>query len=138
MTAQGNGACHRKVAGLSSKPGARTQSGAVMATTTLTDDPAIKRFRKALDEIYGDRLARVVLFGSRARGDARPDSDYDVAVFLRDMPDRFAELDRLADLGTDICNETGEFVHAMPYRAGADQERTPLMHEIRREGIDLL
>lgn len=109
-----------------------------MATTTLTDDPAIKRFRKALDEIYGDRLARVVLFGSRARGDARPDSDYDVAVFLRDMPDRFAELDRLADLGTDICNETGEFVHAMPYRAGADQERTPLMHEIRREGIDLL
>jgi len=25
----------------------------------------------------------------------------------------------------------------VPYRAGADQERTPLMHEIRREGLDL-
>ena len=78
-----------------------------------------------------------VLFGSRARGDARPDSDYDVAVFLRDMADRFAEMDRLADPGTDICDETGEFVHAMPYRAGSYTERTPLMHELRREGRDL-
>jgi predicted nucleotidyltransferase len=106
-------------------------------TTTLTDDPVLVRLRKALDEIYGDRLERVVLFGSRARGDAHADSDYDVAVFLRDMADRFAEMNRLADLSTDIIGETGEFVHAMPYRAGAYNERTPLMREIRCEGIEL-
>jgi predicted nucleotidyltransferase len=35
-----------------------------------------------IETIYGDRLARVVLYGSRARGDAHPDSDYDVAVFI--------------------------------------------------------
>jgi predicted nucleotidyltransferase len=40
----------------------------------------------------------VVLYGSRARGDAQADSDYDVAVSLRDMPDRMAEMNRLADL----------------------------------------
>ena len=55
---------------------------------TASGDPILKRFRTALDEIYGDRLERVVLFGSRARGDARPDSDYDVAVFLNE-PDSF-------------------------------------------------
>jgi predicted nucleotidyltransferase len=87
--------------------------------------------------MYGDRIERVVLFGSRARGDANEDSDYDVAVFLRDMDDRFAEMDRLADLGTDILNETGEFIHAMPYRAGGYDERTPLMLAVRAEGIDL-
>ncbi len=38
---------------------------------------------------------------------------------------------------TDILYEEGAFIHAMPYRAGADQERTPLMHEIRRDGLDL-
>ena len=31
------------------------------------DNPALKRFRAAVTEIYGDRLERVVLFGSRAR-----------------------------------------------------------------------
>jgi predicted nucleotidyltransferase len=102
-----------------------------------TDNPVLTRFRNRLAEIYGDRLDRVVLFGSRARGDARPESDYDVAVFLRDMPDRFAELYRLADLSTDLIGETGEFIHAMPYRAAAYAERTPLMLEIRTDGIDL-
>jgi predicted nucleotidyltransferase len=105
--------------------------------TTASNDPILKRFHAAVAEIYGDRLERVVLFGSRARGDAQLDSDYDVAVFLRDMPDRFVEMDRLADLSTGILDETGEFFHVMPYRADAYSERTPLMHEIRADGIDL-
>ena len=106
-------------------------------TARPCDDPILKRFRAALDAMYGARIERVVLFGSRARGDARADSDYDVAVFLRELTDRFAEMDRLADLGTDILDETGAFVHAMPYRAGSYDERTSLMREIRYEGIDL-
>ena len=102
------------------------------------DDPIVKRFRAALDDMYGERIERVVLFGSRARGHAREDSDYDVAVFLKDLTDRSPELNRLADLSTDFLDETGEFIHAMPYRAGSyNDERMPLMHEIRTDGIDL-
>ena len=114
-----------------------------MARMQTLDDPILKRFRAALDEICGDRLERVVLFGSRARGDAGEDSDYDVAVFLKDLKEddlaaRWRELDRLADLGTTILHETGELVHAMPYRAGFyNDERMPLMHEIRADGLDL-
>jgi uncharacterized protein len=104
---------------------------------TLLSDPILVRFRAHLDELYGDSLERVVLFGSRARGDAHRDSDYDVAIFLRDLADRWREIDRLAAIETDILAETGAFIHAMPYRAGSYRERTPLMHEIRREGIDL-
>ncbi len=99
-------------------------------SASVATDPVLVRFRKALDEIYGNRLDRVVLFGSRARGDARPDSDYDVAVFLRDFHDRWNEVDRIVPVVTDILYDDGAFIHAMPYRAGADQERTPLMHEI--------
>ena len=102
----------------------------------LINDPTLTRFRQALGRVYGERLERVVLYGSRARGDARPDSDYDVAVFLRDMDDRGAELWRLAGLSSSIIDESGDVVHAMPYPAGAYNERTPLMREIRREGID--
>ena len=102
------------------------------------NDPVLTRFRAAVTEIYGDRVERVVLFGSRARGDAKPDSDYDIAVFLRGMTDQRAEMNRLADLATEILYDGGPFIHAMPYRAGSyADERMPLMHEIRAEGIDL-
>jgi predicted nucleotidyltransferase len=102
------------------------------------NDPVLKRFHAAVSEIYGDRLERVVLYGSRARGDARPDSDYDVAVFLRGMTDRIADLYRLADLSTALLEEGDEFVHAMAYPAGSyDDPRMPLMYAIRAEGIDL-
>lgn len=104
----------------------------------MTDtDPILKEFRVALDALYGARLDRVVLFGSRARRDAKPDSDYDIAVFLTDYADRWTEADRIADAATEILYKTGAFIHAMPYRADQYIERSPLMHEIRREGLDL-
>jgi hypothetical protein len=79
----------------------------------------------------------VVLFGSRARGDAHTDSDYDVAVLLKNFHDRWAVVDRLIPIVTDILCDNGAFNHALPYRQGAYRDRTPLMHEIRREGLDL-
>ena len=99
-------------------------------------DPVLQRFRSALDDIYGNRLDRVVLFGSRARGDARPDSDYDIAIFLTSLSDRWAELDRLAKLRVDFIDQTGAFLDAKPYLAAAYRERSPLMHELREEGLD--
>jgi len=101
------------------------------------NDPILNRIRGALDEVYGDRLDQIILFGSRARGDARSDSDYDVAVFLRDMPDRWRELDQLANLRTKFLDEMGAFVVALPYLTGALADRSPLMHEIRRDGMRL-
>src|SRR5262249_26165173 len=109
-------------------------NGAVKRRLT---DPVLERLRNSLRTLYGDRLERVVLYGSRARGDAGPDSDYDVAVFLRDLTDRWGGARRLSVIETDILAATGAFVHSIPYPAGAYREPTPLMHEIRREGIDL-
>lgn len=39
--------------------------------------------------------AKVILFGSRARGDATDRSDFDFLVVERDVADRFAEMARL-------------------------------------------
>ena len=106
-------------------------------TQVFTEDPVLDRIRSELRRLYGDRIERIVLFGSRARGDAHEESDYDVAVFLKKMTDRWTELDRLTELCTDILAETGAFIDAKPYEAGAYSARTPLMFEIHREGIDL-
>ena len=83
----------------------------------IDEDPVLNAVRAGLMKTYGERIERAVVFGSRVRGQARPDSDYDVAVFLYDFGDRFQEVRRLA--------------------AGSWAERTQFMHDIRHEGLDL-
>jgi predicted nucleotidyltransferase len=79
----------------------------------------------------------VVLFGSRARGDAREDSDYAIAVFIKNLGPFWGEVDRLVDVETDLLYDTGAVINSMPYQTGAYRDRTSLMREIRREGVDL-
>ena len=101
------------------------------------NDLVLTRFRGAVTEIYGERVERVVLYGSRARGEHRPESDYDLAVFLRDMPERAKEMARLAELETDILYDTGAVINALPFPADAYRERTGFMSELRKDGRDL-
>jgi predicted nucleotidyltransferase len=97
----------------------------------------LAHLRARLKDMYGDRIDRVVLFGSRARGDAHADSDYDVAVFLKSLPDPWAELDRLAGLRVQLIDEADVFLDAKPFPAQSYFQRSPLMHEIRRDGREL-
>jgi predicted nucleotidyltransferase len=79
-----------------------------------TTDPVLIRFRTAVKDLYGDRLARVVLYGSRARGDHHANSDYDIAVFLNDLSNRAIEMRRLADIETGILFDTEAVINALP------------------------
>ena len=106
-------------------------------TSDIFDDPVLLRVRAALDVLYGEHIDRVLLFGSRARGDGHAASDYDIAVFLKSMPDPWAERSRLADLRVDFIDEMGAFVDAKPFSAAAYFDQTPIMHEVRRDGREL-
>lgn len=97
----------------------------------------LKRFRAAVAELYGERVERVVLYGSRARGDAGADSDYDVAVFIKDAGGFAEDSARLASVTADILIDTGAAISAMPFPAGTYRERTGFMHELRTDGLDL-
>ena len=97
----------------------------------------LTRFREAVKRLYGDRIERIVLFGSRARGDSREDSDYDLAVFIRDAGGFAEESTRLAGVGADILLDTGAVISATPFPAGAHRQRTGFMHELRTDGFDL-
>lgn len=106
-------------------------------SATVIDDPVLHRIRDALREMYGDRIERIVLYGSRARGDFNAESDYDIAVFLKDMDDFWGEARRLSAIHIAMLRDDDLFIDVKPFRAGTYRDRTLLMHEIRNDGIDL-
>ncbi len=105
-------------------------------------DPILARFKQELVALYGRRLKKVLLYGSRARGDHRPDSDYDVLVVLEEPLDFWPELHRLAELSNNITMATagsGNTVVAS-FKAMTEaqmQQRTGFMHNVRREAVEL-
>jgi uncharacterized protein len=46
---------------------------------------AIGLLKTRLTELLGERLRRIVLFGSKARGDFAEDSDLDLAILVHDL-----------------------------------------------------
>ena len=47
----------------------------------------IQEFKRRVKIILGDRLDRIILFGSRTRGDAEEDSDFDFLVLVKSSAD---------------------------------------------------
>lgn len=84
-------------------------------------------------------MEELYLFGSRARGDARPDSDYDVLIVLSRMDLEFK--DALYDIVLDILLETGKVISLKFFkRTEFDRLRqipTPFMEHIQKEGIKI-
>jgi len=104
----------------------------------IGSDPVLERFRTAVAEHFGERLERIVLYGSRARGEARPDSGYDIAIFVHDLGNRWREFKAIAPVTLDLLEEHDATVHAMLYPAGQWRHpSSPLMQEIRKDGLDL-
>lgn len=88
-------------------------------------------------------LARAVLYGSRARGDAGIASDLDIAVVLRGPPTARADaaID-MAGIAYDVMLETGVLVDPIPL--WEDEWTHPerfsnpaLIENIRRDGVTL-
>jgi uncharacterized protein len=101
----------------------------------VISDPVLHRLKEELRQLYGARLERVLLYGSRSRGDHTAESDYDVLVVLDPPVDTWAESERLARLSTRIGTETaGEVTLSLKAVTAAQlDERTGFMHNVRRE-----
>jgi predicted nucleotidyltransferase len=74
-------------------------------------DPAglaiARRLAAAIRDVYGPRLRGVYLFGSRARGDHRPESDVDVVIVLDQVIDYGSDLRASSAVTSDLSLESG-------------------------------
>jgi predicted nucleotidyltransferase len=94
--------------------------------------------RNYLRKEYQDRLNRVILFGSQARGDATPTSDIDILIVLQDPVDASAELDRTSQFIAQFCLEHSILIARLfMSRSRFESENSPLLRNIRQEGITL-
>jgi len=97
---------------------------------------ALERFVAELRVLYGERLQQVILYGSRARGDAEPEADIDTLVVLHPLTDFWQEFDHISPIANRISLEFDVVISALPVEAEEFQHRqSPLLINCRREGV---
>lgn len=96
----------------------------------------LQNLRRELARVLGDQLVSVILYGSRARGQARSDSDIDVLVVVRDDSD-YGDLIRRTSATVAALSLQHDVVisRAFVSRERYEWEQTPFLLNVRREGV---
>lgn len=97
-----------------------------------------QKIRQNVREV--EPTARVWLYGSRARGDAREDSDWDVLVLSAKDKLSFKEEEAFMDHICDLIVETGQVIQLFAYGTKDWHTRhsvTPFYQSVQSEAIPL-
>ncbi|MCK9462878.1 MAG: nucleotidyltransferase domain-containing protein [Proteobacteria bacterium] len=98
----------------------------------------LAEIRAALEERYGQRLHRVVLYGSLARGDETPDSDLDLLVVLSDSAAQTGEMRSAVNAVYPVLQRHSVFrpLHVVvAARQDYEDGGIALYRNVHREGI---
>ena len=96
----------------------------------------LAELRRRFEAFYGERLVKMMLYGSQARGDAEPDSDIDVLVVLKGKVSPCQEISQTIDDVAEVSldhNAVVACVFVSEEQFG--REQSPLLLNVRREGI---
>jgi predicted nucleotidyltransferase len=111
------------------------------------EQAALAEYQSRLLARFPQRIRRIALFGSKARGDAGPESDLDVLVVLGDgqkSSDGFYPLGltdpvwrEIVGMTFDLLMEYGVDISPTVISEAEFEEQPPLVQTVAREGIEL-
>jgi len=103
----------------------------------MKDDQILNIFLQEIRRQLGPRLKQVILFGSRARGDFLPDSDYDCLVVVDEVSTEIKE--KIYEVTGEILSQHNELVSAFPVSQEKYEQDNyePLFMNVRQEGVVL-
>jgi uncharacterized protein len=105
---------------------------------TLSDKimPILSELRHNFEALYGERLVQMLLYGSRARGDATPLSDIDVLVVLHGPVSPSEEIARTVEQVAAISLRYNVVIACVfVSEEQFIKERSPLLINVHSEGI---
>lgn len=109
---------------------------------TRKERAALKAYQDYLLEKLPDQIERIVLFGSKARGDSTRDSDVDLLVAINGKPiEGLGACDprwqTIVDPTFDFLMDYGVYLSPTVMHVEKTKEWTPLLAHIRKDGIVL-
>jgi uncharacterized protein len=110
-----------------------------MLTLTPTETAWLHAYRELLETQFPECVTEVSIFGSKARGEAQPDSDLDVLVVIRDgdwhLKEALARSGYDLAIGTDVVPSLHVYTvaeweylrnHASVFREVVERDRVPV------------
>ena len=89
-----------------------------------------------LAQLLGEKLNRIILYGSYARGEARPDSDLDILIVLNGLFDYAALIQQTSELVSRLSLEYDVVIsRAFISKDRFETELSPFTMNVQREGI---
>jgi len=109
-----------------------------MNNLTEKEKQAVKELVDELKKLYGDNLSCVILYGSKARGDATEDSDIDILVVLKNIQNFSLERKKVKEISWRLSYKY-DLLLSIIIRSEQEYMRkdTPLLINIEKEGIVL-
>lgn len=96
----------------------------------------LTQISEGIKQIYGNRVKKIILYGSQARGNARPDSDFDILIVLKSSFNYSEESKRISKFIADICLENSIVISCTFASEDKYQNyESAFFRNVRREGI---
>lgn len=109
------------------------------AHLTLKERKVIRKFKNTVLDKFSNQILEIKLFGSKARGDVKRNSDIDLLIVTKEEDWRLG--DRIGEIAFDLLLEEGIYlstkVVSKRHLIHLQKLAAPFIENVMREGITL-